>query len=209
MIIGNSDGAGASGNMRSGYSDAFLPCRVHLIDDLAVNTYNSGGILDFDAYVRVKDLTDTWVTITDASYFQINHSPDGNTDTCNITVQNPEKWNIYGTEYPNLLRPSNRAIEIFARVDELDYQPIFIGRISAYTQPEGVNGGAINLTCNDIRTILQRESAVQFTEFDQTTYADVKRQLFEVTRDIGIGFAANMSDSSGQILATGSKFDPL
>ena len=60
MIIGGSDGAGASGNMRSSISDAFLPCRVHLIDDTAVSTYNSGGIFDFDAYVRIKDLSDQW-----------------------------------------------------------------------------------------------------------------------------------------------------
>lgn len=208
MIQGGSSSAGASGNMRSGYSAAFLPCRVMAFPASVAAKFNAGRGFRYDGYVRIKNGSDEWVTIGEASYFQVNKSPDGSSENANVTVQNSVKWSPFGTEYPDLLKPSNRLCQILARVDDENYSPIFTGKIVNYSQPEGLNGGAINLTLQDLRSVLQREAGVEF-ENEQTLYHNARIQLHSKLRSIGSGFSAEMPDSSGTITSAGSKYDNI
>lgn len=206
MILGNSSGAGASGNMRSGYSTAFLPCRAMAFPAAVATKFNSGRGFTYSAYCEVQNSSGDWVTIGEASYFQVNKSPDGSSESANITIQNSIKWSPFGSTYPDLLKPSNRLCRIVAKADSFNFTPIYTGKIVNYMQPEGFKGGSINLTLQDIRSVLQRESGVEF-EPEQSLYHNARIQLHSKLRSIGSGFSAEMADSTGTITSAGTRYD--
>jgi hypothetical protein len=207
-IRGGSDGAAMSGNMRSGFSMSFLPARCSIVPEDIITRYNRGDELPVEFIVRVQNTLGAWIEIPDCGYVQINKNPEGDTESTSITIQDSETWSAYGTLHPGLLKPSNRIIQILAGVTGDSLSPIFSGRITNYQQPEGSNGGAINLTCRDIRAIFQRQTAVS-ASVEQTAFNSVKRQMHGTLRAAGLAFSAQFPDSAGLIAVVGSRLDAI
>jgi hypothetical protein len=207
-IIGGSNAAGASGNMRSGYTTHFLPCRCNIMPPAVIAAYNAGRELPVYFKVRVKNTLGAWVEIPDCGYVQINKNPEADTESTSITIQDSETWSAYNALHEGLLKPSNRIIQVLAGITENNLAPLFTGKITNYQQPEGSDGGAINLTCKDIRAVLQRQNATSFLP-DQTNYHAAKIQLHSGFRAAGINFAAQFTDAAGSIALAGSKMDAI
>ena len=165
-IIGGCNGVGKAGVLRAGYHETFLPCSAFLLhpDVVAAINQTPAQPLVYTAYARVRNLADTaWVTIGEATYFQVALNPDGTVGSADLTVKRPEIWSpfVAGGEYEDVLRPSNRRLEIRAGliiggVSRL--VTVFLGQVKDYTEVHGANSGSINLRLEDIRDVLERDT---------------------------------------------------
>lgn len=162
MIIGGTNAAGRAGGMRCGFSESYLPCSVNVIrTDIreAVESPSQTG-LTYRADARIRNVAGTaWVDLGSASYFQVTRDSAGALDSADLTLQQPEVWSPYLTDYPDLLRPSNRSVQIRAGlVVNGTWYPtvVFIGHIKNYAENLGSSGGAISLRLEDVRDILER-----------------------------------------------------
>ena len=96
MINGGSNGTLQSGNIRSGYSDLFIPAKVFLLPDDIIEKYNNSIGIEYSFKVYVKNDAD-WVYLSDAISFSININPTGNFNTASLQVKNTLKWGTAGS----------------------------------------------------------------------------------------------------------------
>ena len=165
-IIGGVNGVGKAGALRVGYHETFLPCSAFLLhpDVVAAINQTPRQPLVYTALARVRNIADTaWVTIGEATYFQVSLNPDGTVGSADLTVKRPEVWSPFlaGGTYEDVLRPSNRRLEIRAGlivggVSRL--VTVFLGQVKDYTETHGKNSGSINLRLEDIRDVLERDA---------------------------------------------------
>ena len=225
MIIGDTSAAGKVGNLRVGFSLRFLPCTGYVIHE-AIRDALSGAVrqsLQYSARCQVRNAADTaWLDVGDASYFQVTRKNSG-TDTADVTVQRPEVWSpfIAGGTYEDVLRPSGRAFRIFAglTIAGTHYETqVFIGRIETYSEPQGPEGGAINLRLLDMRSQMKKVDAAVGTD-SETVYRQVQRQI-KTAEENGIMTAGILSKGtltapdailaqSAVLGATGTTYDAI
>ena len=153
-VIGGCNGVGKAGSIRAGYHETFLPCSAVLLhpDVVAAINQTPAQPLIYSAYARIRNVTDTaWVTIGEATYFQVSLNPDGTVGSADLTVKRPEVWSPFlaGGTYEDVLRPSNRRLEIRAGlvvggVPQL--VTVFLGQVKDYTEVHGKNSGSMGFT---------------------------------------------------------------
>lgn len=161
MIQGGTSSAGKSGNLRTGYTQQFLPCQLFLIADAIQAKLEANSGLTWNAYVKIEDLSGTLITLAEVSYFQVQKQFLNGIDSASITIEKPEIWSIWGATYSEVLRPSKRKVKVYAGFPGYEIE-VFTGRIANTTETRGSdNLGAINLTCNDYRSIMRKEESTQ------------------------------------------------
>lgn len=161
MIQGGTSSAGKSGNLRTGYTQQFLPCQLFLIADAIQAKLEANSGLTWNAYVKIEDLTGALITLAEVSYFQIQKQFLSGIDTASITIEKPEVWSIWGDDYTEVLRPSKRKIKIYSGLVGQEIE-VFTGRITNAVETRGSdNLGAINITCNDYRSIMRKSESTQ------------------------------------------------
>lgn len=194
MIKGGTSSAGKSGNLRTSYSQQFIPCQLYIMPPALQTRLENNDRLTFSAYVQVEDLTGSLVTLTACSYFQVQKQLLGGLESASLTIEKPEVWSIWGSTYNEVLRPSLRKLKIFAGFPGYE-MPIFTGRIINVTESRGSeNLGAINLTCNDFRSALRKEESTQNTasasryfeiyRLAQATFSGADQMLVISDRDV-------------------------
>ncbi len=163
MIQGGTNSAGKSGNLRTSYSQKFIPCQLYLLPDDLKTRIEDNQRLAWNAYVQIENLSGALITVTACSYFQVQKNLIGGIESASLTIEKPEVWSIWGSTYSEVLRPSKRKVKIYAGFVGKEMN-VFTGRISNVTETRGSdNLGAINLTCNDYRSILRKEESTQST----------------------------------------------
>lgn len=194
MIKGGTSSAGKTGNLRTSYSQQFIPCQLYLVPaDLRAKLQNNSG-LTWNAYVQIEDLSGNLITLNACSYFQVQKQLLGGIESANLTIEKPEVWSLWGSAFNEVLRPSLRKLKIFAGFPGKE-MPIFTGRIiNAYETRGSNNLGAINLTCNDFRSALRKEESTQNTanasryfeiyRLAQATFAGADQMLVISDRDV-------------------------
>ena len=207
MINGGSNGTLQSGNIRSGYSDLFIPAKAFLLPDDIIQDYNNSIGIEYSFKVWVKNAAD-WVYLSDAISFNITINPTGNFNTASVQVKNTLKWGIAGTEHTDLLKPGNSNIKITGTCTGVEEFAFFIGRLTNYDRSEAFGSASISLQASDVRTLLQRKTAEAYTG-EQTTYRQVKRQLRETLQAFGITHAPQLQDNSGTFPVGGSQYSAV
>jgi len=151
MIIG---GVGAvckpvEGGCVIGFKEAFLPCLATLGSEPVDNAFRNRSPIKYSALVRIRNVADTdWITLSDVIFFQVSGNQGGG-GSANLTIRKPEKWSIDGAEYPDLLRPSSRIMQIICtiQIGAASYSlPVFTGTIENYNESHGQSGGSISVT---------------------------------------------------------------
>lgn len=194
MIKGGTSSAGKSGNLRTSYSQQFIPCQLYIMPPALQARLENNDRLTFNTYVQVENLTGSLVTLSACSYFQVQKQLLGGLESASLTIEKPEVWSIWGSTYNEVLRPSLRKVKIFAGFPGYE-MPIFTGRIINATESRGSeNLGAINLTCNDFRSALRKEESTQNTanasryyeiyRLAQATFAGADQMLVISDRDV-------------------------
>jgi hypothetical protein len=216
MIIGGITAAGRTGGMRTGYSTRYLPGKTTIIPTIIGDIFsrNSVRAMQYSAMVRIMNTTGTsWVNLGDASYVQVNLRADAK-NTAQITIQRPEIWSPYitGGSYIDLLRPSDRPLQIISGliVDGISYQQIiYTGRITRYSEPQGANGGSINLQTEDFQITLGRLPAVSYSE-EQTRYRHCLRQVNSANMAwLRPVMVLSVGDSMGEFAAYGTAYNAI
>ncbi len=194
MIKGGTSSAGKSGNLRTSYSQQFIPCQLYIMPPALQARLENNDRLGFNAYVQVEDMTGSLVTLSACSYFQVQKRLLGGLESASLTIEKPEVWSLWGSTYNEVLRPSLRKLKIFAGFPGYE-MPIFTGRIiNAYETRGSGNLGAINLTCNDYRSALRKEESTQNTDnasryyeiyrLAQATFSGADQMLVISDRDV-------------------------
>jgi len=174
VIKGGTSSAGKCGNLRTSFSQQFIPCQLYLMPPALQARIENNDRLTWNAYVQVEDLSGAMVTLGECSYFQVQKQLLGSIESASLTVEKPEAWSIWGSTYTDVLRPSLRKVKIFAGFPGYEI-PIFTGRIINVMEIRGSeNLGAINLTCNDFRSALRKEESTQNTD-DASRYYEIYR----------------------------------
>lgn len=151
MIIGGTGGASVTGagGMLTGYEETFFPVVVTVGTESVDTAYRENKPIRYSAFARIRNVAETaWITISDVEYFQVAAKNDGS-GTTNLTVRDVAKWSIDGTDYPGLLAPSSRMLQIIMTITVAgtDYRMIiFNGQITLYSETHGQSGGAISLS---------------------------------------------------------------
>ena len=109
MIKGGSNGSLQSGNMRSGYSDLFLPAKIFLLPPAVIEKYNNNSDLNYSFEVYAKNEAD-WVLVSAAISFGVEINPDGKFNTASIIVKDTQTWAIKGSKHTNLLKPDRKSV---------------------------------------------------------------------------------------------------
>ncbi len=194
MIKGGTSSAGKSGNLRTSYSQQFIPCQLYIMPPALQARLENNDRLTFNAYVQVEDMTGSLVTLSACSYFQVQKQLLGGLESASLTIEKPEVWSLWGSTYNEVLRPSLRKLKIFAGFPGYE-MPIFTGRIiNAYETRGSGNLGAINLTCSDFRSALRKEESTQNTDnasryyeiyrLAQATFSGADQMLVISDRDV-------------------------
>lgn len=146
MIIGGAGGMAWTGEGGSipGWRENYLHVIASGISDIM-----SEPIVEYSASVEIIDTAGATVEIPDVSYFSTTASQD-NPGTCSITIQDRTKWSPRGTQYPNLLQPSDRRITVKVTTTIRGTSrttTVFSGNITGYTEAVGRSNESINLSC--------------------------------------------------------------
>lgn len=205
MIIGGTSSAGKCGNLRTGYSQKFIPCQAYLLSETIRLQLQRNRNLVWSAYVQIEDLTGTLITVKECSYLQVQKQLIGGMETASITVEKPELWSIWGLTYPEVLRPSKRKLKIYAGIKGSEVL-VYTGRITSVTETRGSDSlGAININCSDYRSILNKEQSTQLP-FITSRYYEIFRlckNVFDVSQQM---ICINDQDTSTQWYPTGDSY---
>lgn len=202
MIQGGTSAAGKSGNLRTGYSQKFIPCQFFLVPDAIKTRIENNSNLTWNAYVQIEDLSSNLVTISEVTYFQVQKVLVGGIETANISIDKPSVWSIWGATYNEVLRPSKRKIKIYAGFSGYELN-IFTGRITNAVESRGSgNLGAINLTCSDFRSILSKEESTQ-TGSETSRYYEIYKLALDAFDSAQQVLAINDVDSYSDYLPVG------
>jgi hypothetical protein len=146
VIIGGAGGMAWTGEGGSipGWRESYL----HVIAS-GVSDIMSEPVVKYSAVVEIIDTAGATIEIPDVSYFSTTASKD-NPGSCSITIQDRTKWSPRGTQYPNLLQPSDRKITVKVTTTIRGTSrttTVFSGNITGYTEAIGRSNDAINLNC--------------------------------------------------------------
>jgi hypothetical protein len=162
VIIGGVNAAGKAGGLRCGYSEGYLPCTVRVVNRRIIDAIerSTKTANTWRASARIRGVAGSaWVDLGSASYFQVTRNNEGSLDSADLTLQQPEVWSPYLAQYPDLLRPSNRLVQIKAgMVIGGTWYPVivFSGHVKDYSEALGASGGGISLRLEDSRDIASR-----------------------------------------------------
>jgi hypothetical protein len=174
MIKGGTSAAGKTGAMRTGYTQAYIPCELFCYSkSVQAKLEAKSRISRYNALVKIENLVGVEQVLTSCSYFQVQKYLSSGMDSASLTIQKPEVWSIWGDQFKNLLKPSKRNVTILAGVPGGEI-PIFKGRITGMSEAQGASGGAINLNCNDHRITLQRTEPTQLA-LPHSRYCEIHR----------------------------------
>lgn len=175
MIYGGTNNAGKCGNLRTAYTQYFIPCQLYTMPPALQTRLETNNRLTWNAYVQIEDLSGNLVTLSTCSYFQVQKTLLGGLESASLTIEKPEVWSIWGSTYAEVLRPSKRKIKIYSGFPGYEMQ-IFTGRITNVTEIRGSSKlGAINISCNDFRSILRKEESTQSEETEMSRYFEIYR----------------------------------
>jgi hypothetical protein len=202
MIQGGTSAAGKSGNLRTGYSQKFIPCQFFLVPEVVRTRIQNNTNLTWNAYVQIEDLSSNLVTISEVTYFQVQKVLVGGIETASISIDKPSIWSIWGATYQEVLRPSKRRLKIYAGLPGYELE-IFTGRITNVVESRGSgNLGAINLTCSDFRSILAKEESTQ-TGAESSRYYEIYKLALDAFDSAQQVLAINDVDSYSDYLPVG------
>ena len=207
MITGGSNSTLQSGNIRSGYSDLFLPCTVSLLPSSIISDYNNSVGIPYTFAVYIKNDAD-WVFLADVVSFSISINPSGNFNTASLQVKNTLEWGISGTSHTDLLKPGNSKIKITGSCTGVTDFAFFIGRLSQYNRSEAFGSATISLEATDVRTILQRKAGISYAD-NQTPHRSIKRQIQADLKALGVTHSTQVADGSGVFPSTGSEYSTV
>lgn len=178
MIKGGTSAAGKCGNLRTGYTQQFIPCALYLLPEHLQTRLESNRQLNWNAYVEIENLTGDLIRVDDCSYFQVQKQYLNGVDTASITIEKTSLWSMWGGSYVDILRPSKRKIKVYAGFPGYEME-IYTGRITSVSETKGSdNLGAINLYCADYRSILQKIESTQ-TGYAATRYYEIYRLVID------------------------------
>ena len=208
MIKGGTNSAGKTGNMRTSYSQQFIPCQLYLMPSEMRQKLERNESLTFNAFVEIENLAGDMIRLNTCSYFQVQKQLLGGIETANITIEKPELWSIWGSVYNEVLRPSLRKLKIFAGFPGKE-MPIFTGRIiSTYETRGSSNLGAINLTCSDFRSALRKEESTQNAD-NTSRYYEIYRLAQNTFAGADQMLVISDRDVIGAFLPTGDKLQAV
>lgn len=178
MIIGGKDGVFFSGSIRSGMYEYFFPAVVTVGSEAVDNAFVNRKPIKYSASCRIRNVADTaWIDISDVTFFQVSGNKSGG-GSANLTLRKPDKWNIDGTENPDLLRPSSRALQIFVTISFSGNSytiPAFTGQIENYNESHGQSGGSISITAKSNSLSMQNRPTQDLTS--ATVYRRIVDEL--------------------------------
>ena len=178
MIIGGVGGVCRTGDTKTGYQEWYFPVLVTVGTGAVDKAFSKTQPIKYSASARIRNVADdAWVALPDVTYFQVAGKTDGS-GSANLTVRKPDTWNIDGTTYPDLLRPSARPLQIFCTItiQGTDYTvPIFNGVIYNYNESHGQFGGSISLTCQSRSIALQNRDLTGYQRL--TMYRQIYDEL--------------------------------
>lgn len=160
MIIGGASAGARAGSERAGYATSYLPMSARIIPAALRSAIDNGSQLQYVCSARIRNVAGTaWVDLPTVNYFQVTRDLTGSQDSGDMTVSTPETWSPYLGTYTDLLKPSNRQVQITAgiRIGATTYsERVFSGIITEYQEPHGASGGSINLRLADAKQPLAR-----------------------------------------------------
>lgn len=190
MIIGGVNAGGKTGNMRTGYSTTYLPCRVVVGTGALIAALNETSVIKYSASAEIRNIGNTaWVALPTVTYFQtvLRISASG-VNSMSMTLRKPETWGI-DSDSGELLRPYRSGATVRVTLS-MTYQGatytkgVFYGRIVSYTETQGFSGGAVNMELEDSRAIMEQPNTSDKTFTNATTY----RVMLDLSA--GAGFTA-------------------
>ncbi|OQB17514.1 MAG: hypothetical protein BWY14_01214 [Parcubacteria group bacterium ADurb.Bin192] len=206
MIYGGTSAAGKTANIRTGYTQKFIPCQLYLLDNVIQRRLELNKNLTWNAYVQVEDQSGNLLTIDEVSYFQVQKHLTGNIETASLTIEKPYLWGIWGNSYPEVLRPSKRKLKIYAGFPGKEML-IYTGRISSVADIRGSEKlGALNINCSDFRAILKKEESSQ-TGLTTTRYYEIYRLTKDVFESADQMVVISDRDAIAEFLPTGDKYE--
>lgn len=178
MIIGGVSGACYTGSARSSYFEVYLPALVMINSASVDNAFQLRRPIKYSASARIRNVADdAWIDLADVIYFQISGNSNGG-GSANLTLRKPDKWNISGSEYPDLLRPSTRALQIFVTISfggNTYTVPAFSGYVENYSESHGQSAGSISISAKSNSISLQNRPTQDLTS--STVYRRIVDEL--------------------------------
>ncbi len=197
MIRGGTSAAGKTGAIRTGYTQFFIPFKIFAFSAaIQANIESRNKAKSVNAFLKIENELGGETELVSCSYFQVQKYLGGGVDSAYITIEKPDVWSIWGDEYPELLRPSKRTVSIYAGIPGEEIV-IFKGRITGAAETKGSAGGSINLTCNDHRYTLKRETPTQLVR-DHSRYCEIHKQAFEIFKAANQHLIIADNDASGE-----------
>lgn len=204
MIRGGTSSAGKCGNLRTEYTQQFIPCQLYLLEPEVISKLEISRRLTWSARIEIEDLSGNMVDITDASYFQVQKHLIGSIETASFTVEKADLWSIWGSGYTEVLRPSKRKIKIYTGLVGKEIQ-IYTGRITSVQETRGSgNLGAINVNCSDFRSLLRKEESTQAGELTSRYYEIYRLASQTFEQDAQQMLVINDADTWGLFLPSGN-----
>lgn len=208
MIKGGTNSAGKTGNMRTSYSQQFIPCQLYLMPSEMRQKLERNESLTFNAFVEIENLAGDMIRLNTCSYFQVQKQLLGGIETANITIEKPELWSIWGDAYTEVLRPSKRRLKVFSGFPGYE-MPIYTGRIVSVFETRGSdNLGAINISCSDYRSVLRKEEG-DAEDFEVSRFFEIYRLARGVFEESDQMLIISDRDVIGAFLPTGDKLQAI
>lgn len=195
MLKGGTSAAGKTGALMSGYTQYYQPCEVICYSKSTQAIMEAQGTRAYNAYVTIEDLDGNDIILSTCSYLQVQKYLASGIDNGSVTVEKPEVWSLWGSDYTEILKPSKRSITIYAGAVGKEIV-LLRGRITGYAEMIGGEGGAININISDHRSTLQRIAPVALL-YEHTRYCETHRLAFPTFAAAGMTMTINDKDVTG------------
>ena len=201
MIIGGVNAAGKAGGLRTSLCEFYLPCRVSVfgtaLSDMLQQVQKQS--LLYQAYIRVRNVADTaWITLGSATSFSVDLTT-AQLGTASVTIKQRDVYSPFALTYPDVLRPSNRLVQIWCGLKNYPL-PIFEGSIKSYKETVQATGSQINLELEDLRDTMMRMPYTAPETPNMTLYR-ILTDLIQKARASG----SNIGISAGQNVILGQQ----
>lgn len=204
MIQGGTSSAGKCANLRTGYTQQFIPCQLYLLEPEVVSRLEQNRRLTWSGKVLIEDLSGNNIDVIDASYFQVQKHLIGSIETSSLTIEKADLWSIWGSGYTEVLRPSKRKVKVYAGLAGKEIL-IYTGRITSVQETRGSgNLGAININCSDFRSVLRKEESSQAGEIVSRYYEIYRLASRVFAEDADQMLVINDADTWGLFLPSGN-----
>ena len=162
-----------AGGSQIGYRESYLSCVAYGATDISQLT-----AIELTASARIKNGTE-WVELGDVEQFSVSTNDEAST-TANLTLRNMDKWSNIGGDYPGLLSPSNKRVNINCTVTangtDIEFV-LFTGNITGYSESIGRNSSAITLVCRAMTQGRLEEGLVDVTAPAMSYYRILEVEL--------------------------------